>query len=77
MNLDQVVIGIGVVAVVVTGVLYIRNYKYHHYGGKFKEHFKGPDEQYAGQAVPAMFWYCFVLSDALKLYMVSGFCRSQ
>ena len=40
MNLDQLVIGIGVVA----GVLYIRNYKYHHYGGKFKEHFKGPDE---------------------------------
>ena len=60
MNLDQLVIGIGVVAVVVTGVLYIRNYKYHHYGGKFKEHFKGPDEQYAGQAVPAMFWYCLV-----------------
>ena len=44
MNLDTIVIGLGVVVIAVTAILYIRNYRYHHYGGKFKEHFKGPDE---------------------------------
>lgn len=44
MNLDGIVIALGIIAIVVTAVLYIRNYRYHHYGGKFKEHLKGPDE---------------------------------
>ena len=44
MNLDGIVIALGIIAIVVIAVLYIRNYRYHHYGGKFKEHFKGPDE---------------------------------
>ena len=44
MNLDTMVIGIGIVAVAVTVILYMRYYKYHHYGGKFKEHFKEPGE---------------------------------
>lgn len=44
MNLDTIVIGLGIAAVAVTTILYVRNYRYHHYGGKFKEHFKGPGE---------------------------------
>lgn len=44
MNLDAIVIGLGVVAITVTVILYVRNYRYHHYGGKFKDHFKGPGE---------------------------------
>lgn len=44
MNLDTMVIGLGVVAVAVTAILYVRNYKDHHYGGKFNDHFPDAHE---------------------------------